>query len=106
MTFTASLSTHGRTALLTLEGDLDASTAATFREEVSRAAEGDVDQLVLEMSKLNYLSSAGLRGLVFARQKLAENVRIVLVQANDSIAETIRLVGFDRSVVFSDHIPE
>jgi anti-anti-sigma factor len=105
MSFTASLSRNGGTAVITLEGELDTQTAPLFRDEVERAAEGDVDQLVLDMTKLSYLSSAGLRGLVFARQKMADAVRIVLVGVNDSVEQTIRLVGFHRSVVFSDEIP-
>ncbi|MER6513610.1 anti-sigma factor antagonist [Nonomuraea sp. NPDC001636] len=106
MSFTAILTHDGSTALITLEGELDALTAETFRREVERAAEAAAELLVLEMSQLSYMSSAGLRGLVFARQKLADDVRIVLVGANDAIEQTIRLVGFHHSVDFSDAIPE
>jgi len=107
MSFTATLSHNGRTALITLEGELDALTAPMFRDEVERAAEaGDVDQLVLDMTKLAYLSSAGLRGLVFARQKMPDDVQIVLVRPNDAVEQSIRLVGFHQSVVISRQVPD
>jgi anti-anti-sigma factor len=106
MSFTATSSRTGTTALIILTGELDALTAPAFREELDSAAGGDVDRLVLDMSKLSYLSSAGLRGLVYARQKMSDDVKIVLVGVNDEVEQTIRLVGFHRSVVFSDRIPE
>ena len=106
MSFNATSTRTGTTALITLEGELDALTAPAFREELDRAAEGQVDRLVLDMRNLSYLSSAGLRGLVFARQKMADDVKIILVGVNDEVEQTIRLVGFHRSVVFSDRIPE
>ncbi|MFC0544861.1 STAS domain-containing protein [Kutzneria chonburiensis] len=106
MAFTAISSRNGGVTLITLTGELDALTAWVFREEVERAAEAELDQLVLDMTELSYLSSAGLRGLVFARQKMADGVQIVLVGANDAVEQTIRLVGFHQSVVFSDRLPE
>jgi anti-anti-sigma factor len=106
MPFTATLSRNGVTALITLQGELDAVSAPRFLEEVERAADGDVEQLVLDMTELAYLSSAGLRGLVFARQKMARDVQIVLVRPNDSVEQSIRLVGFHHSVVFSEQVPD
>jgi len=106
MTFTVTSSRNGRTALITLAGDLDALTAPMFLVEVERAAEGDVDQLVVDMTDLAYLSSAGLRGLVFARQKMPDDSRIVLVRPNDAVEQSIRLVGFHHSVVFSQQVPD
>jgi anti-anti-sigma factor len=106
MSFTASSSRNGGTALITLEGELDALTAPAFQVEIDQAAEGEVDRLVLDMTSLTYLSSAGLRALVFARQKMADDVKIVLVSVSAEVEQTIRLVGFHRSVIFSDQIPE
>lgn len=106
MAFTASLTRQGRTVILDLEGDLDSTTAPAFRIKVEEAATGEVGHLVLDVRRLAYLSSAGLRGLVFARQKMGDGVRITLVGANDAVTETIRLTGFDHSVTFSERIPE
>ena len=102
MPFAATSSRTGGTALIRLEGELDALTAPTFAQEVDRAAEGEVDRLVLDMTDLTYLSSAGLRALVFARQKMADDVKIVLVAVNEEAEQTIRLVGFHQSVIFSE----
>lgn len=105
MSFTATLTVDGTTALLTLSGDLDASTAPAFFDQVRQAAEGGPSRLVLVMDELAYMSSAGLRGLVFARQKMGEDVEIVVSGANENVARTIQVTGFDQSVVMSERYP-
>lgn len=106
MAFTASLRTRPGIVILDLEGDLDSTTAPEFRIKVEEAAAVDAQQLVLDMTRLAYLSSAGLRGLVFARQKMSAGTGLVLVGANAAVTETIRLTGFDHSVTFSERVPE
>lgn len=104
MEFTATLTTSGPTAYIELAGDLDATTAPRFREKIEQAATADLERLVLEMAELNYMSSAGLRSLVFARQKMGRDVEIVLVSPVASVLETIKLTGFDHSVTFSERV--
>jgi anti-anti-sigma factor len=48
------------------------------------------------------MSSAGLRSLVFAHQKMPPGMEIVLIGARPEVAETIRLTGFDRSIVMQE----
>jgi anti-anti-sigma factor len=102
MSLTTTLTTDGSTAVLTLSGDLDASTAPAFFDKVSHAADGRPSRLVLVMDELAYMSSAGLRGLAFARQKMGDDVEIVVAGANESVAQTLRMTGFDQSVVMSE----
>ncbi len=66
----------------------------------------ELKRLVLDLRKLDYLSSAGLRQLVYAQQKLSDDVRIVLVGASPRVTQTIQLVGFDQSVTLTDRLPE
>lgn len=106
MAFSASLTLQGTNAVIDLEGELDSSTAPVFRSTIERAARVEIDTLVLEMSKLAYMSSAGLRGLVFASQKMAEGVEIVLVNPNPAVTQTIQLVGLTHSVTIKDRVTE
>jgi anti-anti-sigma factor len=106
VSFTASLSTRNSMAIIKVTGDLDASTVDLFREKVDDAVQHSPEQLVLDMRRLHYISSAGLRQLVYARQKMNDDVTITLVGANENVERTIRLVGLDQSVTFADEIPE
>lgn len=105
MSFTVSLAVDGSTALLTVTGELDAATAPAFFERITEAAGHEPTRLVVDMRQLTYLSSAGLRGLVFARQKMGDGIEMILAGATDGVRETIRLTGFDRSVVLVDAYP-
>jgi anti-anti-sigma factor len=106
MSFSASLTVQGSSATIDMSGDLDSSTAPSFRTTIEQAVGENVSTLVLEMTALNYMSSAGLRGLVFARQKMGGNVEIVLVNPNEAVTQTVRLTGFDHSVTIRQRVHE
>lgn len=106
MTFVASLSTTGNTAVITLEGVLDDASAEEFRDHVASAAHQGVSRLVLEMSKLDELTAAGLRGLAFCREKMPNEVDIVIVAPNQSVRAAIEDVGFEHSVTISERVPQ
>ncbi|HEX6077542.1 MAG TPA: STAS domain-containing protein [Micromonosporaceae bacterium] len=105
MSFRADLRHDGGVALIKLDGALDALSAPVFRDRIKRAAEHPVRLLVLDMANVNYLSSAGLRTLVYARQKMRDGSRITIVGANDVIQRTIQLMGFQYGMEFGDGIP-
>ena len=103
MAFNASLEmTDTGIAKILLSGELDASSAPQFREAVERAAEQHAKRLVLLMGDLEFMASAGLRVLIFAKQKMGRDVDLYIVEARDPIVETIRMTGFHHSVVLVD----
>ena len=98
MTFTADPQFSAGTATIRLSGELDSGSAPQFEQVINDVASRDVSRLVLGMEELAYLSSAGLRCLVFAQQKMPAGVPIILTGLQPDVAETIRLTGFDRRV--------
>jgi anti-anti-sigma factor len=90
------------TVTIRLSGDLDSAAAPRLNELIAQAATHSIARLVLLMDQLRYLSSAGLRCLVFAHQKFGPGVEIVLIGARPEVAETIRLTGLDRGVTMQD----
>ncbi len=102
MAFSLTSETRGPIALITLSGELDASVAGQLRDAVTEAAQADAQRLVLDMTHLDYMASAGLRGLVFAKQKMGANVEIFIVGAHDAVFETIEMTGFQHSVFMLD----
>lgn len=102
MAFSLNSEARGRVAIITLIGELDASVAGQFRTAVEQAAAAHADRLVLDMASLDYMASAGLRALVFAKQKMGASVEIFVVGAHDAVLDTIEMTGFHHSVFLLD----
>jgi anti-sigma B factor antagonist len=77
-----------------LEGSIDGKTAPQIREELSAVLQ-QVQKLVIDMSRLDYLSSAGLRlRLLLYREITARNGRLVLLQVSPDIRTVMSHTGF------------
>ena len=102
MAFDAHLDMDNGIAKITLTGELDASVAPQFQERIKEAADAHAQKLVLLLEGLSYMSSAGLRALVFAKQKMGAQVKIYLIGAQEQVVEPIKQTGFHYSVIMLD----
>ncbi len=102
MAFDATLEMKKDVGLISLTGELDASVAQTFRDRIEEASAQHAKKLVLMLEGLDYMSSAGLRTLVFAKQKMGGGVTIYVVGAQPQVVEPIKQTGFHHSVVMMD----
>jgi anti-anti-sigma factor len=99
MSFEARMQVSEEAVTIWLSGELDSDSAPGFNKVIAEAVGHEATRLVLLMEDLTYMSSAGLRSLVLAHQKLPSEVEIVLIGTRPDVAETIRLTGMDRSFV-------
>jgi anti-sigma B factor antagonist len=77
-----------------LEGSIDGKTAPQIREELS-AALPHAQKVILDMSRVDYLSSAGLRLLLsLYREITARKGTLVLVQVAPEIRTVMSHTGF------------
>lgn len=99
MAFTATLEkTSEEIAKIVLSGELDAATAPTFKEEVEKAAGGSLKRLILDMKDLEYMASAGLRVLIYAKQKIGMDTDLYVVAPQEPVLDTLTKTGFVNSV--------
>lgn len=89
-----------------LSGDIDSSSAPKFMKEVEKVSAHKPDKLVFFMEELNFMSSAGLRVLIFAKQKLGADVTIDLVKPQEQIVDLLQKTGFHYSVHIVDSFDE
>jgi anti-sigma B factor antagonist len=80
--------------LIEIIGDVDGSTAPLIQADVLAAAEPGV-KMILNMTQVPYLSSAGLRVLLSVyRHVSAQDGRVVLVGLIEEIKDTMSITGF------------
>lgn len=102
MAFSLTSETINGIAKIVLVGELDASAAGSFRDAVEQVASASPKRLVLITDRLTYMASAGLRALVFAKQKMGAHVDIYLIGVQEPVRETLEMTGFHHSVVLLD----
>ena len=94
-----------------LRGELDLSTVAKVQDELRRVEAGSPPVVVLDLSKLTFLDSTGLRCLVTADQRARdEGRRLVLVRGPDPVQRVFSITRLeerlemvdDASVVIAD----
>ena len=102
MVFSTQLEIDGDTVKITLKGELDSAVAGEFKDVTEQAAEANPAKLVLFMSELSFMASAGLRVIIFAKQKMGTNVKIYVIGASGPVLNTLQMSGFDQAVFIQD----
>lgn len=84
---------EGGKLTLALAGRLDTVTAPQLEAEVTGSLTG-VTELVLDFSRLEYLSSAGLRVILGAQKIMNRQGKMVICHVNATILEVFEATGF------------
>ena len=84
---------NGSALSLTIEGRLETTTAPEL-ESVVKNELGGVDDLTFDFSKLDYISSAGLRILLSAQKIMNSQGKMKVVGANEIVLEIFEVTGF------------
>lgn len=87
----------GNSGCVVLSGELDAAAAPEVRVLVEQVLALKPGKLVLYVEELRFMASAGLRILIFAKQKQPD-VQIYLIKPQPPIVETLKKTGFYESV--------
>ena len=75
-------------------GEIDGSTAPAAQEQILPAVQAG-GKVLLDMSRLDYMSSAGLRMmLLLHRQATSSGGHVVLVGLSEEIQDTMSATGF------------
>ena len=84
---------EGSALTIALEGRLDTTTSPELEETLAASLDG-VTALVFDFTKLDYLSSAGLRVLLSAQKRMNKQGTMKLVHVNDAVKEVFEITGF------------
>ena len=90
---TISKNLNGSALTLALEGRLDTMTAPDLEKELN-ASMKDAESLVMDFSKLDYISSAGRRVLLSAHKKMSAAGGMKITNVNEIVQEVFEVTGF------------
>ena len=83
----------GTQLTIALEGRLDTTTAPELAKELKDSL-GGATELTLDFSKLDYISSAGLRVLLQAHKTMAGKGGMKVTNVNEIVGEVFDVTGF------------
>ena len=84
---------EGTVLEIALQGRLDTMTAPELEAELNKSLK-DADSLVLDFSKLEYISSAGLRVLLSAHKAMSPKGGMKVTNVNEIVREVFEVTGF------------
>jgi anti-sigma B factor antagonist len=88
-----------------LVGELDLSTVAKVQEELRRVEASSPATLVVDLSKLTFLDSTGLRCIVTADERArAEGRRIVIVRGPDAVQRVFTITRLEERLEMVDDV--
>lgn len=93
-------SQDGARSTLSLSGRLDTNSSRQLEEAIGAAFEQVFQELVLDMSDLEYISSAGLRVLLGALKRCrSAHAGMKVVNACEAVLEVFEITGFSSFLV-------
>ena len=78
---------------VTISGRLDANNSPALSDELGKYRGQNIKDMVFYVKDLEYISSAGIRVIVFAKQKIGENSQIFLIGASETVLDVINMTG-------------
>ena len=85
---------QGSTLIVKPRGRLDLVSSPTLEKDLKEHMDG-VQEIIMDFTDVEYLSSGGLRVLLSTEQQLENNGgNMTVIHANDYILEVFELVGF------------
>ena len=84
---------NGNEATFAVEGWLDTQAASTMEEAIS-SIPAEVETLTLDLAKMEYISSSGIRQIVAAHKKM--NGKLTLKNVSAEALDLLRLTGLDK----------
>ena len=92
-------SVNGTELTMAIVGRLDTVTAPEFEAELKASIDG-VETLILDLSELEYTSSAGLRTFLIAQKTMNKQGKMIVKNVTESVMEVFDITGMADFMTF------
>ncbi|MCV7282048.1 STAS domain-containing protein [Mycolicibacterium flavescens] len=103
---TTSVSQEGSIAVLTVGGDIDLATVPAFQAGITEALTQEPTALVVDLTAVDFLASAGLQALVATHETVSKSARFAVVADGPATSRPIQLTGLDQVFSLFPTLPE
>lgn len=99
-------------SVLRLTGSLDANTQSQLEDKAKETIDGGAEYLVLDMSGVDYLGSAGMRAIHAITNQLSpeessmRSARLKVLSPSPAAAKVFKTLGFDSFIDIHDNLDE
>src|SRR4051794_12289350 len=105
--FGIELSREGEALVVALSGALAAECEERFNESLRRCDELDPSIVVIDLRRLTFIDSAGLKMILTASARLRdEGRRVAVVRGKAQVQRLFELTGAERALTVVDHPSE
>jgi anti-anti-sigma factor len=94
------LKEEGKPTVIALEGRLDTNTSPQLEEYAGDLYAKGVNDIVVDMSKCEFVSSAGLRVIVAMQKRAAVGGSLVFRGVVPEVMDVFTMTGFDNILTF------
>ncbi len=95
----------GNVLVVAVGGRLDAVTAPDYETKIRSLIDGGHHKLVIDFARLEYISSAGLRGLLLTAKLLkAQNGQVCLANPDGNVKSVFDMSGFSALFKMADSL--
>jgi anti-sigma B factor antagonist len=103
-----SASVHDRDgiAVLAIRGELDMSSSAAFKCAISEALAGRPQALVIDLSDVEFLGSAGISVLLEARDRVGDGDQFAVVTGGPVTGRTIEVLALGELLCVRETVDE
>ncbi len=93
--------------LVAVKGRIDAVTAPEFESRLGEWVSENTADLMVDLSELDYISSAGMRSMLgIAKRLKADDRNFVLCSLKDTVREVFDISGFSTIIPIRNSIEE
>ncbi len=90
---------QGDTLIAKTDGRVDGANAREFQSALEAAIDDNESTVILDMERLSYISSAGLRVILLTAKSLqGRNAKFAVCSLSESIQEVFEISGFDKII--------
>ena len=99
-------------AIMRLAGPLDANTQGQLESKAKEAIDGGAEYLILDMSGVDYLGSAGMRAIHAITNQLSPDQpgmhsdRLKVLSPSPAAGKVFKTLGFDTFIDIHDNVDE